>query len=70
MNATTIKLLYGHRVGEPSYTEQILCSQSERFDEVKRLATLDGWTGFRVAIHRDGEKPDFVGALNIRKGTR
>ena len=59
----TIKLLYGHKVGQPDYTEQILCSQPERFDDVKILAARDGFTGFRVATHTDGEMPDFVGAI-------
>lgn len=55
-----MKLLYGHKIGQPEYTEQILCTQSERFGEVKKLAANDGFTGFRIATHTDGEKPDFA----------
>lgn len=64
---STIKLLYGHRIGEPEYMEQILSTKPECFDRVKELAAGDGFTGFRVAIHRDGEKPDFVAALRTQK---
>ncbi len=67
MKTETLSLLYGHKIGQPSYTEQLLCSQPERFEEVRQLAARDGYTGFRIATHRDGERPDFAAALKTRR---
>ena len=59
------KLLYGRKKNEPDYMEQLLCTQPERFDQVKVLAKKDGFVTFRVSEFKL-EKPDFTKALNFK----
>ena len=58
------KVLYGTRQGEPDYCEQLLCTQPARFDEVKRMATRDGFNRFRVAVIDLSIPPDFSKTIN------
>ena len=61
-------LLYGLAKGETrDYMETLLLSHVYTMQEVERvikLATDAGFHSFRVATY-NGEKPDFVKALNI-----
>lgn len=50
-----------------SWQEQLISSRCETEADVKKViaaASADGWHSFRVSYY-NGEKPDFVSALNI-----
>jgi hypothetical protein len=49
--------------------ERVLTSTTDRarIDQVKKLATADGWHSYRIQT-LDGTLPDFVGAITT-KGT-
>jgi hypothetical protein len=65
----TETLLYGLPKGETErYTESLLSTNPARFDEIKRLASADGWHSFRIATITLGELPDFVGSLSFARG--
>ena len=59
------KILYGVRAGNEDWQEEVLCTQEERFEEVKILASKDGFNRFRVAEINLIEKPDFRKTVNI-----
>jgi len=59
------KILYGVRLGNEDWQEEILCTQPKLFEEVKILASKDGFYRFRVAEINLTEKPDFRKAVNI-----
>lgn len=42
-------LLYGVRTGNEDWEEELLTTQGDRIEEVKRLAAKDGFNRFRVA---------------------
>jgi len=60
MNTT---VLWGVRNGDEDWKETVLCTQPERFDEVKIMATRDGWGRFRVATIDLTVAPDFTKAV-------
>lgn len=51
--------------------ERVLLSDadSQRCDQIEKLATADGWHGFRRTPN-DGAMPDFVGAIRGTKRKR
>ena len=61
-------VIYGRKENEPEYMEQLLfCGKlltDKQIETVKKAATKDGFKHFRVWTF-DGEKPDFIGALNV-----
>ena len=59
------KILYGVRSDNEDWQEEVLCTQEERFDEVKILASKDGFNRFRVAEINLIEKPDFRKTVKI-----
>lgn len=59
------KILYGVRLENEDWQEEVLCTQEERFEEVKILASKDGFNRFRVAEIDLTEKPDFRKTVNI-----
>lgn len=52
-------LLYGRKIGDPEWMEVILCSQPERFDLVREMATKDGFSHFRESVIDLSTPPDF-----------
>lgn len=56
------KILWGHKQGEPSYFEDVICTCEERFNEATQWALRNGYDSFRVS-DIDG-KPDFIGTIN------
>lgn len=54
-----VTLLYGRKEGEAEYMETLLCSQSARFEDVKKQAGNDGFKYFRVSKFKL-DKPDFT----------
>ena len=59
------KLLYGTKVNEPEYMEQLLSTQPENFDKVIVLAKRDGFDRFRISTVDLSVIPDFTKTLNI-----
>lgn len=59
------KILYGVKLDNEDWQEEVLCTQEERFEEVKILASKDGFNRFRVAKINLIEKPDFRKTVNI-----
>lgn len=58
-------VLYGVRTGNEAWQEELLCTQPERFEEVKVLASKDGFGRFRIATVDLSEKPDFKKTINL-----
>ena len=59
-------LLYGLAKGEgQQYMESLLLNTTDEknIERVKVLASKDGYHTFRVATY-NGEKPNFIGAIN------
>jgi len=50
-------LLYGRKIDEPEYMEQILSSNPANFDKIKELATKDGFSHFRISKVNLSENP-------------
>lgn len=40
-------------------------SLQAKIDDVKHLASRDGFGHFRVGVHTDGDMPDFASTVNI-----
>lgn len=57
------QLLYGRKAGEPDYKEQLLCTQPERFQEVRILAGRDGYVIFRETSIDLSVRPNFARTL-------
>lgn len=58
------KILYGVRADNEDWQEEILCTQEDRFEQVKILASKDGFNRFRIAEIDLTEKPDFRKTVN------
>lgn len=56
-------LLYGRKLNSEEWEMEILCSQPERFEEVKKLAARDGFGHFRVTEINLSAPPDFKKTL-------
>jgi hypothetical protein len=59
-------VLWGVKDGDPDWMETVLCTQPERFNEVKKMARRDGWGRFRVAVIDLTKAPDFKKTINGR----
>jgi len=68
--ATTETLLYGCKIGEPKYMEEILyqCKGYVNHDEVmnkgNEWAKANGYDRLRISVIDLSIKPDFVKAIN------
>lgn len=73
-NKMKVTLLYGCKVGQPEYMEEILyeckgyTNQSELISKANEWAKINGYDRLRVYINDIGEKPNFKQAINIKKG--
>jgi len=56
-------VLWGVKDGDEDWQETVLCTQPERFEEVKATAKRDGWGRFRTATVDLTTPPDFKGAV-------
>lgn len=56
-------VLYGVKAGNEDWQESILSTNPARFDEVKVMATRDGWGRFRVAVIDLDVPTDFAGTV-------
>jgi len=63
MDTTTV--LWGVKEGDEDWRETVLCTQPERFEAVKAMATRDGWGRFRVATINLTKPPDFTKAVSM-----
>ena len=54
------KLLYGRKEGLEGGAEQLLCTQPDRFEQVKVLASKDGFKDLRIVNFDPSAKPDFT----------
>lgn len=55
---SALNVLWGVEQGLESWQETVLCTQKERFDEVKLLASKDGFSNFRETLDL-GTPPNF-----------
>ena len=61
------KVLWGVKNGDEDWKETVLCTQPERFEEVKILAARDGWGRFRVSAVDLSTPPDFTKTLKRKR---
>lgn len=61
----TVKILWGTRVGDPNWMEEVLTENEERFEDAKKWALANGFDRFRVAELDLSTPPDFTKTLNI-----
>ena len=61
------KILYGIRIGEEDYQEEILTTNEEKIEDAKKWARANGFDRFRIAEFNMEEKPDFIGAIQGKK---
>ena len=54
-------VLYGNKINEPDYMEDIIYTSFNpvEISKAKTLATKKGYIKFRVATHVEGSKPNF-----------
>lgn len=57
------KILFGVRVGNESWQEELLTECAERIEAAKDWASKNGFDRFRVAVIDLDEKPDFTKLL-------
>jgi len=57
-------VLWGTKINEPKYMEEILLSECtmEQVRKIMPLATNDGYASFRV-LELDNNKPDFISTI-------
>lgn len=60
-----MRVMWGVKTGDPDWMETVLCTQPERFEEVKATATKDGWGRFRIATIDMTGLPDFAGTVRV-----
>lgn len=58
------KTLWGVKEGDEDWKEHVLCTQVDRFEEVKKLATRDGFGRFRISDLDLNKKPNFKNTVN------
>lgn len=60
-------VLWGTKKGDPSYAEQILTEtkDKEHLARAKKWAVDNDFTGLRVLVHKEGDKPDFSNIFRI-----
>jgi hypothetical protein len=63
-------VLWGTRKGAPEWDEEPLCTQPERFAEVRELAAADGFEKFRESAIDLSVAPDFSKTINTGKSKR
>jgi hypothetical protein len=59
-----IKILWGVKIGDPDYMEQIITEQPERIEAAKIWAANNGFNRFRIAEIKPEDKPDFINTIN------
>lgn len=64
MNTNIETCLWGTRNGDEDWQEQLLSTNPDRFEEIKKLATKDGFGRFRVVQLDLRVKPDFRKTIN------
>jgi len=57
------KVLFGVKNGNEDWQEELLSTNPMRFEEIKTLASNDGFGRFRVATIDLSKKPDFTKTL-------
>jgi len=58
------RILYGIRIGEEDYQEEILTTNEEKIEDARKWAKANGFDRFRIAEIDLGKKPDFIGTIN------
>ncbi len=62
------KILWGVKQGDEDWQEQVLCTQADKFDKVRKLASRDGFNRFRVSHVDDRINPLKMFAASVGKG--
>ena len=60
----TTQILWACKVGSPDWDEQVITTQSNKFEEAKKWATANGFDRFRIA-NTDESPPDFKGTIAL-----
>lgn len=60
-------VLWGRKENYPVWQEDVVAEvgTENELDRAKKVAMKEGYTEFRVLKHTTGDKPDFIGAINI-----
>ena len=58
--------LWGVKKGDPAWAETLLSTNPDRFEEIRGLASKDGYWKFRTATIDMTKLPDFGATLNKR----
>lgn len=62
----TIKILWGVKIGDEAWKEQILTTNAGQIEAAKKWAAKNGFHLFRVSTD-DGSPPDFAGTIAKRQ---
>lgn len=57
-------ILYGVRIGDADWQEEILTTRADRIEQARAWGKANGFDRFRV-FHWDGSPPDFAATINI-----
>ena len=66
----SIKVLYGVRIGNEDWQEEILTETADRIEAAKAWALQNGFDRLRVATIDLSKPPDFRNVFNKRKAAR
>lgn len=64
----TGKILWGVKIGDPDWKEQIITENPYLIEKAKAWAEKNGFDRFRIAIINLSEKPDFVKTIRKKQG--
>lgn len=59
-----MKILFGVKVGEPDWAEQLITEQEEQIPAARKWAGENGFDRFRIA-EIDDNPPDFAGTVKL-----
>ena len=57
------KILYGTRIGDEDWQEEIITTNAQAIDKAREWAMANGFDRLRVATFRWGEMPNFAKAV-------
>ena len=60
------KILWGVKIGEPDYMEELITNNSDQIEQAKVWAVANGFDRLRVAEINLNEKPDFAKTINTK----
>lgn len=71
MNKSKMYVLWGTRINNPDWREEIITEKSEEnkhmIEDAKTWALSHGFNRLRVAVYEVGDKPDFITAINTER---